>query len=117
VPTKTLTPADPAPSPSRPTAPAAAEKTVRAPAQRHVEQVRKFKRALAVYVLSLLVLTPVWVVTQYETSPGWPEHLSSRSRYPGDWDPWIIWVTLLGLVVVAIAGFRAYSSRGEPKRT
>lgn len=81
---------------------------------------RKFKRYLFVYVLSLLVLTPVRVVTQYETSSGWPKHLSSRSRYPGDWDPWLIWVALVGAVVVAIAGYRAYvdgeQSEGEIER-
>ena len=80
-------------------------------ALRHLEHVRKFKLYLFVYVLSMLVLTPVWIVTQYESSPGWLEHLSSRSRYPGDWDPWLIWVALIGAVLVAIAGYRAYVDR------
>jgi len=53
------------------------------------------------------------IVTQYATADGWPEHLSSRSRYAGDWDPWIIWVALGGAVFVAIAGFRAYLDRQE----
>jgi hypothetical protein len=87
------------------------EKTLRELALRHLEHVRKFKLYLSIYVLSMLVLTPVWIVTQYEQADGWLEHLSSRSRYPGDWDPWIIWVALVGAVVVAIAGLRAYSSR------
>jgi hypothetical protein len=80
-------------------------------ALRHLERVRKFKLYLAVYLLSLLVLTPVWIITQYETQDGWLRHLSSRSRYAGDWDPWIIWVALGGAVFVAIAGFRAYLDR------
>ncbi|MGH3078367.1 MAG: hypothetical protein ACRDPZ_09305 [Gaiellaceae bacterium] len=75
---------------------------------RHLEHVRKFKLYASIYVLSMLVLTPVWVVTQYESADGWPEHLSTRSRYPGDWDPWIIWVALIGGALVAIAGLRAY---------
>ena len=37
--------------------------------------------------------------------------LSSRSRYPGDWDPWIIWVAIVGAALVAIAGYRAYADR------
>jgi len=82
-------------------------------AVRHLEHVRKFKLYLSVYALSMLVLTPVWIVTQYETADGWPKHLSTRSRYPGDWDPWIISVALIGAVLVAIAGFRAYSSRAD----
>jgi len=87
------------------------DETLRKLALRHLEHVRKFKLYLSVYVLSMLVLTPVWIVTQYETADGWLKHLSSRSRYPGDWDPWIIWVALIGAVLVAIAGFRAYFDR------
>jgi hypothetical protein len=79
----------------------------------HLEHVRKFKRYLATYVLLMMVLTPVWIITQYESSPGWLKHLSSRSRYPGDWDPWLIWVALAGAFVVALAGFRAYLERPE----
>lgn len=82
-------------------------------ALRHLDHVRRFKLYLFVYVLSMLVLTPVWVITQYESSPGWLEHLSSRSRYPGDWDPWLIWVALVGVVVVAIAGYRVYADRTD----
>ena len=78
-----------------------------------LERVRKFKRYLWGYVLAMLVLTPVWVVTQYETQDGWPKHLSTRSRYAGDWDPWIIWVALIGAVIVAISGYRAYAERGD----
>ncbi|HEY4620683.1 MAG TPA: hypothetical protein VIG93_03215 [Gaiellaceae bacterium] len=87
------------------------DETLRKLALRHLEHVRKFKLYLSVYVLSMLVLTPVWIVTQYETADGWLKHLSSRSRYPGDWDPWIIWVALIGAFLVAIAGFRAYFDR------
>jgi hypothetical protein len=54
-----------------------------------------------------------YTVTQYETSPGWLKHLSSRSRYPGDWDPWLIGVALVGALVVGLAGFRAYFERPE----
>lgn len=79
----------------------------------HLELVRKFKRYLTTYVLLMVVLTPTWIITQYETSPGWLKHLSSRSRYPGDWDPWLIWVALFGAFVVALAGYRAYFERPE----
>lgn len=94
-------------------APAAEDDAVRTLAQRHLEHVRKFKLYLFVYVLSVLVLTPVWIITQYETSPGWVKHLSTRSRNPGDWDPWLIWVVLIGAVIVAIAGYRVYADRSD----
>ena len=74
----------------------------------HLEHVRRFKLYLTGYILSLLVLTPIWVVTQYEEDSTWLKHLSSRSRYPGDWDPWIIWVALVGGLVVTLAALRAY---------
>jgi hypothetical protein len=82
-------------------------------AVRHLENVRKFKLYLSVYVLSMLVLTPIWVITQYEEADGWLQHLSSRSRYPGDWDPWLIWVGLVGAFIVGLAGYRAYFDRPE----
>jgi hypothetical protein len=77
-------------------------------ASEHLKHVRRFKRYLAIYLLALVVLTPTWVVTQYYIQDGWPKHLSTRSRYAGDWDPWIIWVALVGAIVVAIVGYRAY---------
>jgi hypothetical protein len=89
------------------------DETLRKLALRHLEHVRKFKLYLSIYVLSMIVLTPVWIVTQYYTQDGWLEHLSTRSRYAGDWDPWIIWVALAGAVLVAIAGLRAYFSRSN----
>ncbi len=92
------------------------DEALRKLALRHLADVRRFKRYLFGYLLALVVLTPVWVVTQYETADGWPKHLSTRSRYPGDWDPWIIWVALVGAVVVAVAAYRMRSSRGFSER-
>jgi hypothetical protein len=82
-------------------------------ALRQLENVRKFKLYVSVYVVSMLVLTPIWVLTEYLKEDSWPKHLSSRSRYPGDWDPWIIWVALTGAVLVGLAGLRAYRRRPQ----
>ena len=92
------------------------DEAIRNRAQPRVERARKFKRSLAIYVLSLLVLTPTWVITQYYIQDGWPKHLSTRSRYPGDWDPWIIWVALIGAIIVVIYGYRAYFDRSDMER-
>jgi hypothetical protein len=89
------------------------EKALRKLAVEHLENVRRFKRYLWVYVLSMAVLTPIWVITQYEQADGWLKHLSSRSRYAGDWDPWLIWVALIGAFVVGLAAYRAYFDRPE----
>ena len=56
------------------------DKALRKLAVEHLENVRKFKLYLSVYVLGMLVLTPIWVITQYEQADGWLQHLSSRSR-------------------------------------
>jgi NADH:ubiquinone oxidoreductase subunit 5 (subunit L)/multisubunit Na+/H+ antiporter MnhA subunit len=82
-------------------------------ALQHLADVRKFTHAVAIYVLSILVLAPVWVVTQYYEQDGWPKHLSTRSRYAGDWDPWIIWVAAVGAVIVGIYAYRAFFRRAE----
>jgi hypothetical protein len=89
------------------------DKALRKIALQHLERVRKFKLYLSVYVVSMVVLTPIWVITQYDQADGWLEHLSTRSRYQGDWDPWLIWVALIGAFIVAIAGYRAYFDRPE----
>jgi hypothetical protein len=89
------------------------DEALRKLALRHLENIRKFKLYFVTYVIAMVVLTPVWIITQYETAGGWPDHLSSRSRYPGDWDPWLIWVGLIGAFLVGLAGLRAYALRGE----
>jgi hypothetical protein len=111
--TGTVTTNEPVSSADAPGIESRADDALRKLAVRHIEHVRKFKLYLSAYVLSMLVLTPIWIVTQYESADGWPQHLSSRSRYPGDWDPWIIWVALIGAAVVGIAGLRAYFSRAD----
>jgi hypothetical protein len=68
--------------------------------------VRKLKLYAAVYVLAVVVLTPVWIITQYLDADGWPDRLSTESN-PGDWDPWILWVVLVGAFLVGIAAIRA----------
>ena len=89
------------------------DETLRKLALRHLADVRKVKVYALTYLVGMIVLAPVWIVTQYETADGWPKHLSTRSRYAGDWDPWIIWVALVGGFLVALAALRAYRSRGQ----
>jgi hypothetical protein len=115
-PTVTLPPkSDTAPIESPGISSSPEDEALQTSAQRHIERVRKFRRSVAIYALALLVLTPTWVVTQYYIQDGWPNHLSTRSRYAGDWDPWIIWVALVGAIVVAVFAYRAYFDRGDTK--
>ncbi len=79
-------------------------------ALKHLEHVRKLKLYASAYVLGLIVLTPVWIATEYMAADGWPERLSANGN-PGDWDPWILWVALVGGFLVAVAALRAYFGR------
>ena len=83
----------------------------------HLENVRRFKRYLSIYLLGMLVLTPIWVITQYEQADGWLQHLSSRSRYAGDWDPWLIWVGLVGAFSSRLPATGRTSTGPRPKPT
>ena len=83
------------------------DESLRKIAVKHLEDVRKFKLWASGYVLALLVLTPVWIATEYASTDGWPERLSSQGN-PGDWDPWIFWVALVGAVIVGIHALKAY---------
>jgi hypothetical protein len=111
MPTETVSPADRAATETIDELGPTREEALRTLAIRHRDQVVKFRRWAIAYVVGLLVLTPVWIVTEYTKEDGWPKHLSSRSRYQGDWDPWIIWVALVGAVILAIVGLRAYFGR------
>ena len=64
------------------------DESLRKIALKHLEEVRRFKLWASAYVLALLVLTPVWIATEYASTDGWPERFSSQGN-PGDWDPWI----------------------------
>jgi uncharacterized RDD family membrane protein YckC len=66
---------------------------VRAWARESAELRRRLKVRAAAFALGMLLLTPVWVVGEYLSAGGWPQHLSGND-YPGDWSPWIIWVAL-----------------------
>lgn len=83
---------------------------IRELALRHLEHVRKFKLYASAYVLGLVVLTPVWILVEYMSADGWPQRISDQGN-PGDWDPWILWVALIGGLIVGVAALRAYVAR------
>lgn len=86
------------------------EELLRELAVKHLEHVRKLKLYAAAYVLALVILTPVWIVTEYMNADGWPQRLSDQAN-PGDWNPWILWVALAGAFIVGVAALRAYFGR------
>jgi hypothetical protein len=70
-------------------------------ARAQVESGRRLRLRLAIFALAMLVLTPVWAVSEYLGSGGWPQRLSPNDN-PGDWSPWIIWVALAWVFYLAL---------------
>jgi 2TM domain len=88
-------------------------------ALKQIERRRRLELRASAYVLGMLVLTSVWVVTEYLRADGWPQRLS-HSGNPGDWSPWILWVGLawgfyVAMTAVAIH-FRRPTTQGELER-
>jgi hypothetical protein len=90
--------------------PAPAEDALRVVARRHVERIRRLKLHLSAYLLGLIVLTPVWALTQWQTSGGFQRWSTDHSQ-PGDWEPWIVPVALVWGLVVAIYALKVYFDR------
>jgi len=67
---------------------------IRAWAREQIESRRRLRLRAAVFALAMLVLTPIWTVSEYLDSGGWPQRLSPNGN-AGDWSPWIVWVALV----------------------
>jgi hypothetical protein len=90
--------------------PPADEETLRKLAFEQLERIRTLKIRVAAFFLGLVILGPIWVVTEYMNADGWPQRLSDNSQ-PGDWNPWIIWVALVGAFVVGVSALKVYFGR------
>ena len=78
-------------------------------ARRHVERVRRVKLHVAVYLLGMAVLTPLWALVEWQDNGGF-ERWSNNSN-PGDWEPWILYVALIWALVVGIGALKTYFDR------
>jgi hypothetical protein len=96
-----------APQPGRQTPPP--DKEVREWARKHVERVRKVKRDLAIYVLGITSLTGIWALVEWQDHGGF-ERLSGNGN-PGDWEPWILYVTLIWGFFLVLEAVKVYFDR------
>ena len=78
-------------------------------ARRRLERVRRLKFHVAAWMLGMLVLTPLWALIEWQDNGGF-ERFSDNSR-PGDWEPWILYVSGVWALVVATVTLRAYLGR------
>ena len=88
----------------------AEEDELRSLARKQIERHRRLELRASAYVVGMLVLTVVWVVTEYLRADGWPETLSHNGN-PGDWSPWIIWVALAWGFYVLMTAFAIHFRR------
>jgi hypothetical protein len=95
------------------------DEELRSLALKQIERHRRLELRASAYVLGMLVLTPVWVVSEYVRADGWPQRLSHGGN-PGDWSPWIIWVALAWGFYVAMTAlaihFRRPTTEAEMER-
>jgi 2TM domain len=84
----------------------ASEDEVRKWARQHVERVHRLKLHVAACVLGMVVLTPVWLLVEWQDNGSF-KHWSNNG-HPGDWEPWILYVALIWGLVVAIKALQAY---------
>jgi len=108
VPMEELTRNGRAESPPRPPD-RAPEDEVRTWARQHVERVHRLKLHVAAFVLGMVVLTPVWLLVEWQDNGSF-EHWSNNGN-PGDWEPWILYVALIWGLVVGIKTLQAIFDR------
>lgn len=80
-------------------------------ARKHVERVRRVKLHVAAFVLGMVVLTPLWMLVEWQDNGGFERFDFSDDGTPGDWEPWILYVALIWGLVVAIMALKAYFDR------
>ena len=80
-------------------------------ARGHVERVHRLKLHAAVFVVGMLVLTPVWALTQWQDNGAFKAFDFTPDGTPGDWEPWILYVVLIWGGILALQAVRTYFDR------
>ena len=75
-------------------------------ARQHVERVRRLKMHVAVYVVGMLLLTPIWALVEWSDNGGFERFTWNDEGNPGDWEPWLPHVALIVGLIVGISAVR-----------
>ncbi len=97
-------------APEQPPAAPGDENALRSLARKQALRVRSFKFHLAAFVVGTIVLTGVWVLTEYLEADGWPERFGDEDA-PGTWHLWIFYVVGVWALVVALKALGTYFGR------
>jgi hypothetical protein len=78
-------------------------------ARKHVERAHRLKLNVAAFVLGLIVLTPLWVLVEWQSNGAFERW--SNNGNPGDWDPWILYVALIWGGILALSALKVHFDR------
>jgi TRAP-type C4-dicarboxylate transport system permease small subunit len=95
---------------------AGADEALRDWARRHLERVHKLRLHVAAYVLGIVLLTPIWMLVEWQNNGGFERLDWSDEGEPGGWEPWILYVVLIWGLFVAIEALRVYFDRPTTER-
>ena len=79
-------------------------------ALRYARRVRNLKAHMVAFVVGAIMLTAVWVLTEYLEAGGWPQRFGDGDA-PGTWHLWIFYVLGVWALFVALKGVGTYFSR------
>ena len=78
-------------------------------ARTRLEGIRRLKMHVAAWVLGMVVLTPLWVLIEWQDNGGF-ERWSDNGN-PGDWEPTMLYVGVVWALVVAVFALRVFFDR------
>ena len=78
-------------------------------ARKHVERVHRLKLNVAAFVLGMIVLTPLWALIEWQDNGAFERW--SNNSYPGDWEPWILYVALIWGGILALMALKVHFDR------
>jgi hypothetical protein len=87
-----------------------ANEDLRALALDRIRRRRAFLTHLIATLAGSVFLAIVWGVTEYHNAGGWPTGLAS-GRANHDWDPWIIYPLIGGMIALALHAWVAFGRR------
>lgn len=86
------------------------EDTACALAHRHAERVRNLEAHVVAFVVGAIILTALWVLTEYLEADGWPQRFGDEDA-PGTWHLWLFYVLGVWALVVALKAVGTYFDR------
>lgn len=88
-----------------------ADDKLRERARKQVERARRAKENVALFLVGMAVLIPIWLVVEWQSAGGFQRWSDGGNR--GDWDPWILWIAVPWFLWVASVALRAYFERDK----